>query len=162
MKSQSLLLTGALILAAGAIWASSSDASRGAGRATEQASKQASKGTPGLSNGEIERGKYLVEDVAMCGECHTPRDSRGQLINSEWLQGAPIWIMPVHPDANWGEAAPTIAGFPGYTDEDAVNIFERGIGKNGQPIRPPMHYYHMNHEDATAIVAYLRSLPSGH
>jgi hypothetical protein len=41
-----------------------------------------------------------------------------------------------------------------------VNILEKGIGANGEAIRPPMHIYHLKHEDAVAIIAYLRSLPS--
>lgn len=110
--------------------------------------------------GDLKRGKYLVEEVAKCTECHTPRDAHGELDTDRWLQGAPIWIMPVHPTADWAERAPILAGFPAYSDEDAVNILEKGIGANKKTLRPPMHIYHLNHEDATAIVAYLRSLPS--
>jgi Cytochrome c len=163
MKSQSWLVVGAIIVAAGAIGAAAGAASRAAtGTAVRAASSAAGQAAKGSADTQIARGKYLVEDVAMCGECHTPRDSQGQLIKAKWLQGAPIWIMPVHPDSNWGQAAPALAGFPGYTDEDAVNILENGVGKNSMPIRPPMHVYHMNHEDAMAITAYLRSLPSGY
>jgi len=111
-------------------------------------------------SGDVERGKYLVEDVAKCAECHTPRDAQGQLDTQRWLQGAPTWIAPVQPVSNWALRVPAIAGFPAYSDEDAVNILEKGIGTDGQPIRPPMHIYHFNHEDALAVVAYLRSLPA--
>jgi len=45
---------------------------------------------------EIARGQYLVEEVARCPDCHTPRDSSEGLDRSRWLQGASIWIMPVH------------------------------------------------------------------
>jgi mono/diheme cytochrome c family protein len=34
---------------------------------------------------EIERGKYLVENVAMCVECHTPRNANGELDRNAWL-----------------------------------------------------------------------------
>jgi mono/diheme cytochrome c family protein len=112
------------------------------------------------SHGDVARGKYLVEQVAMCGECHTPRDASGNLVAERELQGAPTWIAPVHPDSNWAWNAPTLAGWPGYSEADAVNIFERGIGANGQPIQRPMHIYHMSHEDALSIVAYLKSLPA--
>jgi mono/diheme cytochrome c family protein len=109
---------------------------------------------------DLARGKYLVENVAMCGECHTPRDASGNLIEARDLQGAPTWISPVHPDSNWAWNAPTLAGFAAYSDADAVNILEKGMGANGQPIQRPMHIYHMSHEDALAIVAYLKSLPA--
>src|ERR1017187_5324590 len=51
--------------------------------------------------GDVARGKYLVESVAVCGQCHTPRDSRGELDRSRWLQGAPVPWMPARPDSDW-------------------------------------------------------------
>jgi mono/diheme cytochrome c family protein len=115
--------------------------------------------TSSASNAEVQRGKYLVEEVAKCSECHTARNAQNQLDPARWLQGAPIWITPVKSTPSWADLAPAIAGFP-YTDADAVNILEKGIGANGEAIRPPMHIYHLKHEDRVAIVAYLRSLPS--
>src|SRR6266404_39129 len=44
---------------------------------------------------DIERGRYLVEEVAKCPECHTPRKPNGELDEAAWLRGAPIWIQPV-------------------------------------------------------------------
>jgi mono/diheme cytochrome c family protein len=111
--------------------------------------------------GEVERGRYLVEEVAECGECHSPRTSSGALDHSRWLQGASIWIVPVHPDPNWAERAPALAGFPAYTEEQGEKILEKAIGPNDLPLRPPMHQYHLKHEDAVAIIAYLKSLPAG-
>lgn len=108
---------------------------------------------------EIERGRYLVEEVAKCAECHTPRDANGNLIQARWLQGAPIWILPVRPIQNWAERAPALAGFPSFTEEEGERVLEQGIGPEGEPLRPPMHIYHMSHEDAQAIIAYLKSLP---
>ncbi|HTQ60066.1 MAG TPA: hypothetical protein VMI32_07585 [Candidatus Solibacter sp.] len=111
---------------------------------------------------QIERGRYLVEDVAMCGECHTPRNAQGELDHNAWLQGAPIWIMPVQRIPNWAPSAPALAGFPSFTEEQGERVLERGIGPQGETLRPPMHIYHMTHEDAVAIIAYLKSLPQLH
>jgi mono/diheme cytochrome c family protein len=110
---------------------------------------------------QIERGRYLVEDVAMCGECHTPRNARGELEMDKWLDGATIWIMPIHPDLNWAERVPPLAGLPSLTDEEAERVLEKGTGPEGEVLRPPMHIYHMAPDDAKAIIAYLRSLPAG-
>jgi mono/diheme cytochrome c family protein len=109
---------------------------------------------------EIERGRYLVEEVAKCPECHTPRDERGELRSDAWLQGAPIWIMPVRPISNWAYRAPALAGFPSLTDEQGERVLEQGTGPEGEVLRPPMHIYHLDQADAKAIIAYLRSLPS--
>src|ERR1700758_4732580 len=75
---------------------------------------------------QVERGRYLVEEVAKCGECHSPRDAQGQLDHKAWLQGAPIWIMPVRPVSNWADRAPALAGFPSFTEEQGERILEKG------------------------------------
>ena len=108
--------------------------------------------------GSMERGRYLVENVAMCEECHTPRDAKGNLDESRRLQGAAIWIVPVHRTTNWANRAPALAGFEEFTEEQGEQILEKGIGPNGLELQPPMHIYHMSHADAQAVIAYLRSL----
>ena len=118
-----------------------------------------SSARPAATAAQIERGRYLVEEVAKCGECHSPRDAQGQLDRHAWLTGAPIWIMPVKPIPNWATRAPALAGFPSLTEEQGERVLEKGIGPEGETLRPPMHIYHMNPDDAKAIIAYLQSLP---
>ena len=36
------------------------------------------------------RGRYLVEGLSHCGECHTPRDMLGGMKRGQWLAGGPI------------------------------------------------------------------------
>lgn len=115
--------------------------------------------TPLSDKIEVERGRYLVEEVAKCAECHTPRNAQGELDRQAWLQGAPIWIVPVRPIPNWADRAPALAGFPSFTEEEGERVLEKGIGPEGETLRPPMHIYHMSHADAKAIIAYLKSLP---
>ena len=109
---------------------------------------------------EIERGRYLVEEIAKCTECHTPRKPDGELDSAAWLRGAPIWIRPVAPIPNWADRAPALAGLPSFTNEQVEKVLEDGIGPNGEALRPPMHIYHMAPADARAIAAYLKSLPA--
>lgn len=131
--------------------------------ANQDSAKPVSAQTPGTplsataKENEIERGRYLVEQVAKCPDCHTPRDSNEKLVPSKWLQGAPVWIVPVRSKRVWAMHAPALAGFV-YSDQQGQDILERGMGSNGVPTRPPMHAYNMHHEDAVAIIAYLRSL----
>lgn len=112
------------------------------------------------ADSQADQGRYLVEEVAKCSECHTPRDAENQLDRSRWLQGAPIWIQPVRLAPNWAQFAPSLAGLPGLSDEQMQRVLEMGQGADGREIQPPMHVYHLNHGDAQAIIAYLRSLPS--
>jgi mono/diheme cytochrome c family protein len=146
------------ILVVAAIGATAGAAIRSTSQPNSQSTSQSNSKTN--AGGDVKRGKYLVEEVAKCTECHTPRDAQGQLDRSRWLQGAAIWITPVHPNSSWAENAPALAGFPSFSAADAVNILEKGVGPRGEAIRPPMHIYHLSHEDALAIVAYLRSVPS--
>ena len=109
---------------------------------------------------DVARGRYLVEEVAKCPECHTPRNANGELDGASWLTGAPIWIRPVANIQPWADHAPALAGLGGFTDAQVERVLEQGTGPNGEAIRPPMHIYHMNHQDAQAIAAYLKSLPA--
>ncbi|MFD0979890.1 c-type cytochrome [Tropicimonas aquimaris] len=38
---------------------------------------------------QLERGRYLVEALGHCAECHTPRNRFGALDRSRWMAGAP-------------------------------------------------------------------------
>jgi len=41
-----------------------------------------------LENEVLQRGRYLVEALGHCGECHTPRNIVGAPQNADWLKGA--------------------------------------------------------------------------
>lgn len=51
-------------------------------------------GMPARNEGQIERGAYLVKEVAKCSERHTLRSARGELDQDAMLTGAPIWVTP--------------------------------------------------------------------
>lgn len=38
---------------------------------------------------QLQRGRYLVEALGHCAECHTPRNMIGGLDTGRWMQGAP-------------------------------------------------------------------------
>ncbi len=111
-----------------------------------------------LKEDRIQRGRYLVEEVGQCGECHTPRNNYGELDRTRWLQGAPIWFQPINPLPNWAYAAPALAGLGSLTREQTLQVLEKGLGPQGSPVRRPMHRYHLSREDAEAIADYLQSL----
>jgi mono/diheme cytochrome c family protein len=107
---------------------------------------------------DVTHGKYLVEAVAMCGQCHTPRDSSGNPDPSRWLQGGPLPWMPAQPDSNWPLNAPRIGGTPPASDADMIKLLTTGIWTTGNRLRYPMPQFRMNQSDAEAVVAYLKSL----
>ena len=73
-----------------------------------QSGAQEAKRAPG--GADIARGAYIVNNVAMCPTCHTPRTSDGQLNRSQWLQGGPIVYLPAQPTPNWPLYEPRIGG----------------------------------------------------
>lgn len=127
-------------------------------RAAPQDSK-AKVGTAGsASENAVARGKYLVEGVAMCGDCHTPPGLSGVPDRSKWLMGAPVTPKPPSPAPDWPTTAPRLAGTPPGTDAQMITLLTTGIWKTGQPLRPPMPQFHMTRADAEAVLAYLKSV----
>lgn len=108
--------------------------------------------------GDVARGKYIVEDVAMCGNCHTPRFSNGELDRSRWLAGASVPYLPAQPTSDWPIQAPRIAGRPPATDAQMITLLTTAVWTNGEPLRDPMPHFHMTRADAEAVLAYLKSL----
>src|SRR5579871_1878598 len=99
--------------------------------------QQPARSTPQVHDGraaDVTRGKYLVENVAMCGECHTPRDSNGALDRTKTLAGAPVILRPPNPDPNWPLTAPRIGGTPPASDADMVKLLTTGIWTTGKPL----------------------------
>jgi mono/diheme cytochrome c family protein len=115
---------------------------------------------PGARDAQPDRGRYLVDRVAQCPECHTPRDAAGNLIRSQYLQGAPVPVKsPPFPNMRWAFQAPAIAGLAGYPDAEVVTLLTEGtVVRTGQPPTPPMPRFRMTRQDAEAVIAYLKSL----
>ena len=108
---------------------------------------------------QIRHGQYIVERVGMCGDCHTPRTETGEFNRSLWLQGNVLDFKPTHPIPGFAVAAPPIAGLPTLpTDALAIRFLETGTNAAGKLSAPPMPSVRLNHNDAIAVVAYLRSL----
>ena len=105
----------------------------------------------------VERGRYIVEEVAKCERCHTPRDEQGAPDRGRWLMGGPLQIRATYPNS-WATTTPRLAGQPPGTDAEVVKFLTTGIWKTGFPPNPPMPQFHMTQADAEAVVAYLRSL----
>jgi mono/diheme cytochrome c family protein len=108
---------------------------------------------------QIERGRYIVENVAMCELCHTPRNENGNPDRGHWLGGGPAQLRPSYPSPYWALVEPRIAGRPPGTDADFIKLLTTGIARTGNPPNPPMPPFRMTRADAEAVLAYLKSLP---
>src|SRR5579859_5400474 len=104
---------------------------------------------------QVERGRYLVENVAMCELCHTPRDENGNPDKARWLKGGPAQLRPSYPSPYWALVEPKIGGGPPGTDADFIKLLTTGISRTGSPPNPPMPPFRMTRADAEAVLAYL-------
>ncbi len=111
-----------------------------------------------VNSAQIGRGRHLVHNVALCIDCHSPRDEKGQFVTAKHLTGAVLGFAATVP-MPWAPAAPGIAGLENFTSEQAVKFLMTGERPAGVPVLPPMPAYRMAKEEAEAVVAYLKSLP---
>jgi mono/diheme cytochrome c family protein len=117
----------------------------------------------------VERGQYLVDHVAVCAECHTPRLLDGRLDPERKLAGVINAFDVLPDDDSFGLLhTPNLTpdretGLGQWTDLEIKVAFLNGISRDGRPLHPVMPYavfYNMIPEHADAIVAYLRSVPA--
>lgn len=107
------------------------------------------------------RGRYLVEGVGHCAECHTPRDSFGGLITSQWLAGGPnpdgegrVPNITPHPD-----------GLKSWTRRDIAYFLESGFLPDfdmvgGSMVEVQENIAQLPDSDRAAIAVYLKSIPA--
>lgn len=111
---------------------------------------------------KVERGRYLVEDVAKCQDCHTPRSETGELDKSQWMKGTMLSFAPLKPVEGWHKTAPDITSggklWERWGDAALLEYMKTGLTPKGKPADPPMPAYKLKAEDAEAVVAYLKSL----
>lgn len=102
------------------------------------------------------RGRYLVEVLGHCAECHTPRNSLGGLNDNRWMQGAPALSgkgrVPAITPVALGWSAEEIVEYltSGFTPE-----FDTAGGDMVDVIKNTSR---LSLDDRQAIAAYLMAL----
>jgi mono/diheme cytochrome c family protein len=97
------------------------------------------KEAPAGATDLVRHGEYLVNNVAHCVGCHTPRDATGKLDRSQLLQGAMVPVVPKQKTTNWAAMAPDItsSGLAGKLSEaDIVKFLMTGVDPAGSHARP--------------------------
>jgi mono/diheme cytochrome c family protein len=115
----------------------------------------------------VARGKYLVTNVAVCGDCHTPRKQDGSVDEDKLLSGIECFIDAVPGDDEAGclhtrNLTNHETGLMNRSDQEIKDMFLKGVRPDDKAIHPIMPYYvlgNMSEDDADAIVAYLRTVP---
>jgi len=113
----------------------------------------------------VHRGQYLFEQSLLCWDCH---GSEGSFSPREPQAGGRTFDMtnigPGFGFAYGTNLTPDPAtGIGAWSDGEIVRAIREGVSRGGHVIFPVMAYqfYHgLSDDDALALVAYLRSLPS--
>jgi mono/diheme cytochrome c family protein len=110
----------------------------------------------------VERGAYLMNAVAACGNCHTPFGPQGpdlsRALSGRLMEDTDIWTVyapNITPDVE--------TGIGGWSDAEIVRAIREGVRPDASVIGPPMPiglYRGLSDADAGALVAYIRTLPA--
>ena len=110
---------------------------------------------------QFERGRYLVEALGHCAECHTPRDRFGGVDPSRWMTGAP--------NPNGEGSVPNITphadGLGSWSQRDISYYLESGFTPDfdsvgGSMVEVQENMARLTAADRDAIATYLKSIPA--
>lgn len=106
---------------------------------------------PDGSGSAIERGKYLVDHLMGCKECHGD-DLGGKAVMDNGAMG--VWYGPNLTKGKGSKCAE-------YSSKDWMRALRHGVGKDGRRLllMPSEDYVKFGDEDMGAVVAYIRSVP---
>ncbi|HVW25023.1 MAG TPA: c-type cytochrome [Polyangiaceae bacterium] len=118
----------------------------------------------GSMSDQVACGKYIVEHIEACGDCHTPRLQTGAPDTSKLLAGTASFADLVPNDDSMGNIpAPNLTQLKtlGWTAQDVENAIRDGKAKDGTGLFPAMPYttmHNMADVDAAAVAAYILQL----
>lgn len=125
----------------------------------KQMNLDAAYATPAFAEAELDRGRYLVEALGHCAECHTPRDSLGGLDRDLWMQGGPNpsgeGRIPALPPEGW-----TAFDVAAYLETGFTPEFDSAGGEMADVIANMSRLTDADREAIAAYVMALRSSPN--
>lgn len=115
----------------------------------------------------VERGRYLVESILACGNCHTPKSPTGEPIASRNLGGGLSFSPPPFVGVASNITPDRETGIGGWSDDDIKQAIVKGMRPNhGRLPNTPLavvmatsFFKALTPLDLDAVVAYLRSVP---
>jgi len=112
---------------------------------------------------QLERGKYLVEGILTCGNCHTPRGPGGVLDTAQRHAGGPqVWETDEYKVRPSNITPDKATGIGSWSAEQAKASMREGKRPDGSQLSPQMPYgfYKIfTPADLDAVVAYVMSIP---
>jgi mono/diheme cytochrome c family protein len=109
----------------------------------------------------VERGKYLVNTILTCQNCHTPKGERGAPIFERDLSNGLTWDEPPFKVTASNITQDPDTGIGKWTNADIEKALRKGERPNGvrlAAIMPSDFYEIMTPGDMSAVIAYLRTV----
>jgi mono/diheme cytochrome c family protein len=116
----------------------------------------------------LKRGEYLAEHVAICVDCHSPRNVNyfsWPFVEDQKGAGGPFLSQKLGYTFPGESFTPNItpANLGSWSDGALYRLLTTGIDNNGKTINhamPFQNFSHLDPSDAKAIIAYIRTLPA--
>lgn len=105
------------------------------------------------------RGKYLVEALAACDNCHTPRGPNGYDLSARFSGGSQTFTGKDYIARGSNITPDKETGVGGWSDDAVSAAIVAGVGRDGQlaPAMPSNSYRVLTDADRYAIIAFLRA-----
>lgn len=117
----------------------------------------------------VARGRYLVESILACGNCHTPKSPAGEPLPDRNLSGGSLtFSLPPFAGVASNITPDRETGIGSWTDEEIKRALMHGqrpnhgrlAGTTLGVVMPTPFFKALTPSDLDAVVAYLRSVPA--
>lgn len=110
---------------------------------------------------DLSRGQYLVDALAACDNCHTPRGPNGYDLSARFSGGSQTFAGKDYVARGSNISSDKDTGVGGWSDDALSAAIVAGVGRDGQlaPAMPYDSYRVLTNADRNAIVAFLRASP---
>jgi mono/diheme cytochrome c family protein len=116
----------------------------------------------------VERGRYLVESILGCGNCHTPKSPTGEPIASRNLSGGLSFSVPPFVGVASNITPDRETGIGRWSDDEIKRAIIQGKRPNHgrlpnselAVVMATSYFKALTPSDLNAVVAYLRSVPA--
>lgn len=111
---------------------------------------------------QVAYGRYLVDQVARCGYCHTT--PAGFVSSAQYLAGGKLVKTASGEKRAPGLTSSAVDGLGSWTEQDIVQFLASGTTPEGRTVDPascPIAFYrNASPEDAVALAKYLKTVPA--
>ena len=109
----------------------------------------------------IERGRYVVRDLAPCASCHLNPAQRATAIEGADVSLSGGWVFDIPPGKFYARnlTSDKETGLGNVSDRAIARALRNGVGHDGRVLLPFMEMQGLSDDDLQAVVSYLRTLP---